>query len=346
MPKYDVSSSDSAYDSDDISNISTNSDKEEFVIHQKTTFWIYKLSSNYWEQLSKLFKKKKIYISSFGAHKLLKHDIVLIYQKHASAFKNGFVAMCQICSDMIQNTENIKIFNDSNMNKYYCEVNIACIFETQYKLTYISKTLKEKGKIFNFASIKKICTGDYLYTRIDLTTGTNIISVLNDDIKTPIKNKFKSDSKSSELSSDSSGSDDSSDTKSEYSSQSLSSSDDDEILVVRGHIPIMMIPCNEFRWDLNPDISIKNFKKHYSMCNTCEKIDNNNCTLFPFFDKAEIFCKELKDDDKLKKYLEYYYNLKNYTFELMDNDKKYDHVYLHRINNRGHIYHRCILIIW
>jgi len=332
MPKYDDSSSDSAYDSDDVSNISTNSDKEEFVIHQKTTFWIYKLSSNYWEQLSKLFKKKKIYISSFGAHKLLKHDIVLIYQKHTSAFKNGFVAMC----------------HDSNMNKYYCEVSIACIFETQYKLTYISKTLKEKGKIFNFASIKKICTGDYLYTRIDLTTGTNIISVLNDDIKKPIKNKFKSDSESSasEPSSNSSDSD-SSDNKSEYSSQSLSSSsDDDEILVVRGHIPIMMIPCNEFRWDLNSDISIKNFKKHYSICNACEKIDNNNCALFPFFDKAEIFCKELKDDDKLEEYLEYYYNLKNYTFELMDNDKKYDHVYLHRINNRGHIYHRCILVIW
>ncbi len=55
----------------------------------------------------------------------------------------------------------------------------------------------------------------------------------------------------------------------------------------------------------------------------CEKTDNNNCPLLPMLEKSEVYCKELKDDEKLEEYLEYYYNLKNYTFELIDDDKNY-----------------------
>jgi hypothetical protein len=333
-PKYDTSSD----TNDDVSDIN-----DEFKIYEKTTFWIYKISNNYWEQLNNLFKKKKFFISSFGPYKLIKHDIVLIYRKHTSAIRNGFVAMCQVCSNMKQNTSNLKIYNDINMNKYYCEVDIVCIFDSPYKLTNISKTLKDMGKIFNFSSIKKICTKNELFTAIDQSTGKNIIRILSEGSQNSTKNANNNDSSSESESISNSSSE--SDTYSELSSET-ELSDDDDILVIRGHIPIIMTPCHEFVWDQNPAITIKNFKKHYKFCNMCEKTDNNNCSLLPILEKAEVYSKELKDDEKLEEYLEYYYNLKNYTFELIDDDKKYDHVYLYRINNRSHIYHRCILIVW
>ena len=77
-------------------------------------------------------------------------------------------------------------------------------------------------------------------------------------------------------------------------------------------------------------------------------VKNNASTIIRALNSVvnQTYFKELKNEDTIDDYLEYYYNLKNYTFELSNADKDKDHIKIYRINNRSHIYHRSILIVW
>lgn len=361
-----MSSSDSDndnYDSDNSSDSESElSENATIIVYSKTKFWLYKLQDTQWDHLLSLFNKKKFYVSSFKDYKIKQNDVIIIYHKSNNFKKCGFVAICQTLTDMKHNSNGIKIFIDTNMNKFYCELSIASTFNVPQRISQIENHLKLNCKSFSLTTFKsKYISSEYAFCNIPEDIGSELINVLSQENNLQsekkednFKKKIESDSDSkleSELESENSfenSSDSSEDDSKSYIDQSESSSDEsnDDILVVKGHIPIMMIPCADFVWDSDSEISLKNFKKHYNTCSICEKTDNNNISLTQILENAEIYCRELKNEERLEEYLEHYYELRNYKFEVIDEDKKYNHVYIYRINQRGHIYHKCILIIW
>src|SRR4029078_2932884 len=99
----------------------------DFDIYDDTTFWFINMNSTFWEQLQSHFNKTqdnddRCCISSFNKEKIKKNDIILIYQKHKTPNKNAFVCIASVFSDMIFNDKKIKIFNDMNLNKNYCQL--------------------------------------------------------------------------------------------------------------------------------------------------------------------------------------------------------------------------------
>ena len=131
------------------------------------------------------------------------------------------------------------------------------------------------------------------------------------------------------------------------SSDSLSESDSD-ILHKVGHIPILMIPCDKFNNNIKKTKWSENdiFMDHFLKCEKCDKIDNNNINIINFLNQSKIHYDEISDEDDIDEYLYYYHNLKSYIFTLMNDDKKYDHIYIYKVNCKGHTYHKCILILY
>lgn len=320
---------------------------EEITILPNTKYWVYVLQNNHWEHLSELFKKNKFYISSFKNYSIKENDIIFVYQKHRSTLKIGFVAICQTSTKMIFNEKNkIKIFKDMNMNRYFVELGIVLPFNDPYRMSTIEKHLG-KNDDFRTSSFRN----DHLkeasaFSEINKDIGRNLLKILvelsdeappetsNDNIDSYDENEESEESELSELSEqDNTESDD-------------NISDDDEILVVDGHIPIMMIPCQEFEWNKDSEVTIENFKTHYKNCSKCQKTDNNDVSFLPVLESSEIYCKEIKKDEEIEEYVDCYHELRKYMFKLADEDKQYSHVYLFRINHRGDTYHKCILIIW
>lgn len=349
-----------------------------FKITKETNFWIYLISELNWTDLCKNYSKDIFLISSYEIKNVKKGDIILIFQKPSINVKlHGFVSICQIGSDLKENKENKKIFRDINMNRFFCKIDMLENFSVPHKISQLATFIKKKCNNFTTAngfSIKY--TSDKCERAIfyilpkDIAFG--IVEVLinltdeksesekSENIKhNSIKNNYNnsdadissdsSDSSDGDISSDNSDSD--SDIDSDIDSDdSYCKSDNDDVRVVHGHIPILMIPCSDFNWSKSNEMTIKNFKTHFFNCAKCDKTDNNNCSFAVFFNKNEkrckIHCEEIIDDDQIDEKLENYYNLTLQKYELTGKSRKYEHIYLYRFVSRSHVYHRSILIMW
>jgi hypothetical protein len=117
--------------------------------------------------------------------------------------------------------------------------------------------------------------------------------------------------------------------------------------IVEGHIPILFEPCCDYKWYGNKyyEESLEIFKYHYTKCQNCFKTNNNSEELYPYINNSEIWFSNTNIKDT-NKYLELYHNLKNYTFTLMCDDKKYNHIYVLKINKLENTYKNCLIIVW
>jgi hypothetical protein len=310
---------------------------DELIIHKNTKYWIYVITSDMWTQLSDMFSKNKNMLSSMYSDKIMKGDIILIYEQHSQA-KNGFVAICQSSTTSKNNTEQIKIFNDKNMNKYCIDLSFVSEFDQCYKLTQLEKQIKEKQPTFKTATFKK----SYVNTvpKAKFINIDNIIGkILIENLIKLHDNNNKKESDIELISDEESCSDNDSDNVSDDDSDNDSEDESDDDLDDGGNIPILLDPCVEFKWDKN---KINNFKKHYVFCNRCKKIDNNEKAFSFSLESSKIICEELTDIDDIDMYLEYYHELKNYKMD----DDKVNTIKIFRINSRGTTYHTCILIVW
>lgn len=347
------------------------------VVDKFVKYWLFVLSEMNWEDLKRNISKNVFYITSYGKHEFKSKDVVLIFQKHSTNPKlHGFVAIIQIKENLGENKLNklnITIFKDINMSKYISSMSALELFEIPYKISQIEHILKNEcpsdfknssGFTTKYTKEKSIFIN--LSNKLGYSLLKNLMALSDqkiDQIDLTSKSSKKSSTSSKsvseselelELESESDDTDDTDDTDntdtSYYSSSSESNyeseSDDDDIRVVIGHEPILMIPCNEFEWCENEFMRIKKFKKHFLECKKCDKIDNNNCNVYPFVNNCIIHCDDMNDITQIDSCLKYYHEGKICKFELEGKDKKDNHMYVFRILSKHHVYHNTILVMW
>lgn len=284
---------------------------DDYNITSTTKYWIYTINFIQCKYLKELFQKRKLIISSSKKYEINDNDIILIYCKNVG--KSGFISVCQTLYKMKKNNKNMKIFDDDNFNKYHVNLKIVLFFDNFYKLSEIKHDKMNEIK-------KKYIKDNLQFEMIPKDIGKMIYQKLIE-----LDNKFDDSDNYNKL--------DTIDTDIVEDSDS----DIDINDKFEGHVPILMIPCLEFKWNAN---LLRNFYEHYKICEKCLKIDNNETSVLPIITRAKLDCVELTEEMAINKYLKYYFELKKYNFN--DNNT----VYLIRINKRGHLYHKCVLIVW
>jgi hypothetical protein len=288
----------------------------EFIISDKTKYWLYLLDDKQWEYLREQFKKNKYYISSFENTSVSKSDIILIYCENRAL--SGIVCICQTKTLMKSNLDDIKIFNDNNMNKFYIKLEVMIFFKTSYRFSDLD--LKFDIKIFKNKYIKK----KFQLINIDKNIGKNIVKKIVELSREPeqIQEQIQ-----------------------EQVQKQEQEPDQKELNITtgkcKGHIPILFDPCNDFKWSDDKKEIVKHIIKHYKSCKKCERIDNNYYSeLIESINKSEIKYYDLKDNKLIEKYLDYYHELKIFNF------KNKNEIFILRVNKNEHIYHKCILILF
>jgi hypothetical protein len=355
--------------------------KNDINITSTINFWLCRIPDNYWNQLKKMFKKKNMRISSCFYHKINKNDIILIYSKTTIPIGSGFVGFAQIGSSLIKNEENIKIFNDLNMNKVYWDLKNVHVFDDPFTLGQIEKKLKAVESKSKTLPIKNHIMKEYHYVKLAKVMANDVFDILVEqykeiehqkELKIESENNIESESESEDDSeygsgsdsnsssdnnsnsdsysnsgSDSDGDSNSDDSGSDSNSDSNSDSDDSESEDedLEGHIPIIMIPCESFKWTDDKNKSIKNFKKHYISCEECDKTDNNTCSFIHNMSKTKIRYNVVKKENRIRGQINCYHESKIYNLsEKTDNIRNSINIY--KIHISGHMYNKCLVVVW
>lgn len=300
----------------------------EFSIYEETNFWMYTIKDTDWDRI-----KKKLLLPSYKKFEIKKNDIVMVYQKSRSLKKTGIISVCQALSKM--KSSDIRLSDDNSCNNFSLEPSIMSNFDIPCKIKHFAESLK--NNTVEFKSEKNFKT-KYVKNNTDFTKINSFLGLelLRETIKLSNELEMSNDT------SDDSCSSNSSCELEEYTN----SSDDDSILYVIGNIPIMMIPCKSLEWNDDPDEFDEVFKNHLLSCKKCEKTDNNNKNISSVINDANMYYHKLKNKDKIEKMLSYYLNLKNYVFELSNDDKNYTHIYVFKIIDEDSIYNNCILVVF
>lgn len=321
----------------------------DFKITKNTMFWLFVLSETNWNDLKTNYERGEYYVSSYTNPNINKNDIIIIYQQHkTNKLNHGIVSICQVNNSLTKNNKKIKIFRDINMNKYITDLCALTHYDTPYRISQMEKTLCQKCNVFKSANWfkKKYIKEKTTFILIDKSLGTQIIRLIiecPDDLESNITNSISKTTNfyDSDSYSEWGSSVDENNTSSEYIS-----SDDDCIRILDGHIPVVMIPCKNFKWSDDDESIIHEFKKHFIDCKKCEVTDNNDVSIYKDFNSYIFEYDELTDEDEINKKLEQYYNCSNCKFELEGKDKNKKHMYIYKINLRNHIYHKTLLVIW
>lgn len=304
------------------------------------TCWIYVVKNEGWDILKKSYKNGSCITPTFSfCEKIKDGDTVLIYQKHISSnLKHGFMACCKVGDKMMLNDGNMDVFSDRNTNKYYVKLSNMRLYDD---------IIKPSALDIKADQLKKHMKNFHTFTELPHELGQNLEQSLssfdheiinfatcdeNSDNTSIRKNsKIKKD-----LFSDSESDTDTDksirkNTDSDTDTDTESETDDD----CQGNIPVLMIPCNKFKWkkDNKQDII-----EHYMTCAMCDKTDNNNIKFV--FDKKKIVYKEIDDEDEINTLLEIYYKLEGC------NKKLNDEIHVYKIDNDEHEYYESILILF
>jgi hypothetical protein len=341
-------------------------------ITKNTKFWLYPVSG---DNFNYFMKYKGDYITFFGKNNISSQDIIIVYSKELK--NRGFGALLQISGDLALNTtNNIKIFKNDNLNKYRAKVSIRKNFIPLIKIKDVIDNLKISDS--SFKNVQSF-SGKYLKGENGVILLQNHGQLLTNKLielsskkdeknsqgKKSSKNSSDNDSDSDrsekEVSGDESSDDESSDDKSsddkspdDKSSDDESSDDessDDESSDEthnnnRGFIPIMVIPCKDFKIE---KIDEKNrgdaFMNHYKKCNKCEVTNNNNRELCSIVDKAKIdfFDLETEKHAFFNPALDCYFGMEKY--EVLG-ATQFPFIRVVYINNKHALYDQCILITW
>jgi hypothetical protein len=392
----------------------------DIKIDDDTDYWIYVLQETQWTTIYKNIVSGTKYFSSFFTSPIKERDVIIVYVKGGKKI-NGFVAVAKTIGKL-ENNKDIRIFNDSNLNKKVVKIGTITNFNTGINLALISNGMvcDEFKSVASFRS--RFLSGNIQFTKLPKTIGLELLTTLhniydeeaptkivkskqtlkksisqsikkitkhkNDDSDSDGSDSDDSDSDSSDSdssdsdssdsdssdsdssdsdssdsdssdsdssdsdSSDSDSSDsDSSDSDSSDSDSSDSDSSDDSDDDGQ-RIPIMIMPCKNFKWpnvkniydDKENEKMVIYFKSHYSICERCEVINNNNTEPTTYFKDGKFEYEEggeydVELFDEIEKYsgVEKYSpfgKIKKPTFKI-----KY-------INDETNIYNKCILLIW
>jgi hypothetical protein len=133
-----------------------------------------------------------------------------------------------------------------------------------------------------------------------------------------------------------------------------------------GFIPILIIPCNDFKWK---KMSEKYFIKHYKLCKNCEKTNNNNTDIGYFLNDAKIEIVDIVKEKNLDLTLAMnaYDSLTNYSPEesnetesieetinsseelseyTEDSEDAKPFIQIIKVNNNHYLYDKCLFISW
>lgn len=122
-----------------------------------------------------------------------------------------------------------------------------------------------------------------------------------------------------------------------------SNESDEDLNDVNGYIPILMIPCDDFKL---PSTKILQYiVNHYKKCDICDITNNNNRELSSIIDNAKIEYVEIIDEKSgyFDPVLDAYWGL--YKYEPVG-VTQYPFARISYINNGHDIYNKCILIAW
>lgn len=313
----------------------------EFKTYSNTVYWTYRIDDIFWDQLEKNFNKKQFRLSSFKPNAVRKGDIILIFKNHKSPPKTGFIAIAQVETDMAHNSKNLKIFTDKNMNKFFCELSAIFMFDTTMNLSYIKKQIEN----FDSTSFRRSNIGENtMFIKISENVANDIIPVITECMPDFAKDESENDSESED------------EFEIEEPEENLYECDDydnsDDVEVKLGHFPIFFEPCGKCKWSDDMNVRIKNFKHHFQNCEECGKTDNNEVSVMSKFSEAQFHFTDLKNETQVEKLLEYYHNSKRWRLEFMDDEKKYDHIIINRINvpikqnGEQNLYNGCYFILW
>lgn len=302
----------------------------------KTIYWTYRIDELFWNQLEKNFNKKQFKLSSFKPSPVRKGDIILIFKVNKNSSKTGFVSVCQVETDMQHNENNVKIFSDKNMNRFYCELSSVFILDNVFQLSEIKNNISE----FNSASFRRSNIGDNtIFTKLNANIANEIIPVVTEcvpEFSQEINDNIEKDDFVDDV------------TRNYENEESTYESDLDDTDVRLGHFPILFDPekCGKFKWSSDMNVRINNFKHHFANCNDCQRTDNNEISVITKFNKADFHFTDLKDENKITQLINCYQSSKRWQLEFTDDDKKYEHIIVYRINKLENLYNGCCIVLW
>ena len=112
-------------------------------VKKSSNFWIYTMTSNvynmYKNYRNDVDSDYSKYISSYIKYDIKSNDIILIYLKNHA--HSGFTSVLTVANKPVLNKKNIRIFRDSNLNKYIIELSQVCLINKPISISI--------NKIFN-----------------------------------------------------------------------------------------------------------------------------------------------------------------------------------------------------
>lgn len=310
----------------------------EIRTYSNNIYWTYRIEDLFWCQLEKNFNTKKFYISSFKSHAVRKGDIILIFKTHKSPTKTGFVAVCQVETDMTHNSSKIKIFNDTNMNKFYCELSSVFLFDEPYKLS----KLKDDVDDFNSTLFRKNFIGNNsMFVKLTEKLTNDIVPFITEYVPEPEASFLEEDDDIYE--------NENNEIEKETEEEIEEDDDDYDIQVSLGHFPILFDPanCKKFKKGSSKDITINNVKHHFENCEGCERCDNNEISVISKFKKGKFHLEDIEDENEANELIEHYQGLKRWKLEVSGDDRKHDNIFIKRIAvPTGHLYNDSYIILW
>jgi hypothetical protein len=240
-------------------------------------YFVYPILEKCWNKFTKYYLENKtnLHLTSYVQCEIPKNNIIMIYVKFKRSELSGFIGITCLEKSLEINNENIKIFDDDDMNKYITVVDKIFLFSKVYKISDICKFITNKDFKSSKSFLVRYCKGDSHFNKINQKLlGCDIIKSMIDfkeiaqpEVKTKIEKK------------------------------------------IEGHIPILMIPCKKFninKWKIE-------FIKHYGVCKDCEITNNNNCEFSKFMNNKLNF-KVLKNIKNINTIIDYYLNSCEYVF--------------------------------
>jgi hypothetical protein len=243
---------------------------------------------------------------------------------------------------MKHNEKGVKIFSDKNMNKFFCELSAVFILDNVIRLSAFKNHINE----FDSTSFRKVNIGENtMFIKLSETVANEIVPVITECM--PEFQQDNDDENENENEDEDEETCEMEPVEPEVDLYENEADDLDDIEVKLGHFPICFEPCGKFKWNDDMNVRIKNFKHHYEKCDQCGRTDNNEIPVISKFSKAEFHFTDLKNEGQVEKILDYYHNTKRWRLEFADDDKKYEHIIINRVNvPSGNLYNGCCFVLW
>ncbi len=358
----------------------------EVDVKKNANYWIYIMSKKLWDQYMRSTESSdddNLFISSYDKTDIKKGDVIFYYLKNGR--NSGFTGLCRVCTAHKENKQKIKIFNDRNLNEHLIKLDYLTFFETPISLKDVLGTIKadKVGHRSEGSFRSKYLKDNALFVRVN-AKGNKLMKELFRISEEQLESEESEESEESDESYESSNSANAKNKYEEISSNSVflnnkkgkhnqkknkiniiddeysdatnnakndakSDADESESSEADGEIPIMIIPCKEFKWPKKKSKQKNYFIKHYKECKVCEVNDNNNINIGQIIDNAHIeyYISTKTDDIYFEIPVEDYHDLKYHEPDDMpDNIKGNPFIRIVRIDNGDEIYHGCILITW